>query len=247
VNYLELRDLSERYQEIANPVSPAKILRVGEMLGLEEGGRVIDLACGYGETLALWGERFGISGVGVEIRPQAVERARRKMRERGLESRVEIVQGDAAAYSFAPKTFDVAACIGATFIWKGFRGCLQALQLALKPGGRLAVGEGYFRMSLVDPSYAASERFPREHELLADIQAEGLDLFSLVRASRDDCDEYETRNWLGLVDWLRENPQHPNRMEVQAALRQWQEEYLRYGREFLGWAIYVLGKRFPAA
>lgn len=48
---------------------------------------------------------------------------------------------------------------------------------------------------------------------------------------------YEADNWYGLIRWLEENPEH---QEVIDHLHKTQDEYLRYIREYMGWAIYVL-------
>jgi len=58
-----------------------------------------------------------------------------------------------------------------------------------------------------------------------------------------DWDRYEADNWHGLIRWLEENPDHPERGEVVEHLQKSQDEYLRYGREYLGWAMYVLAPR----
>ena len=57
---------------------------------------------------------------------------------------------------------------------------------------------------------------------------------------RDDWDRYEAGNWHGLVRWLEENPAHPERGTVIEHLHRVQDEYLAYGREYMGWAMYVL-------
>jgi len=69
---------------------------------------------------------------------------------------------------------------------------------------------------------------------------EGFDFEYVVRASHDDWDHYEADNWRGLVRWIEDNPNHPEKSEVIEHLRKSQNEYTRYGREYFGWAIYVL-------
>jgi len=53
MEFLDLKNISERYLELVNPTSPKKILAVGKVLGLKEDSRVIDFGCGFGEVLAL--------------------------------------------------------------------------------------------------------------------------------------------------------------------------------------------------
>ena len=102
MKFFDLKDISERYMDLLNPSTPEKMLKIGEVGGLAPGQRVIDFGCGFGEVLVLWAERFGISGVGIDVRPYACERARRRVAERGLADRIEIACGNAAEYPFAP-------------------------------------------------------------------------------------------------------------------------------------------------
>ncbi len=83
MEFLELKDISEQFMELVNPVTPEKVLVAGRRLGLEGGSRVMDSGCGHGECPALRAEEFGISGVGVDLREAVCERARRKMERRG--------------------------------------------------------------------------------------------------------------------------------------------------------------------
>jgi SAM-dependent methyltransferase len=241
MEFLELKDISERYMELVNPSTPEKVQTVGQMAGLRPGSRVIDFGCGFGEALVLWAERFGISGIGIDVRQHACERAQKKVVERGLAERIQIVCGNAADYPFERQTFDVAACIGATFIWGGFRPTLRRLKEAIQAGGRLVVGEPYWRRSQIPAEYGRGESAVHtEYELLCIARDEGFNLEYVVRASHDDWDRYESDNWRGLIAWLEENPDHPQRQEVIDHLHSSQEEYLRYAREFFGWAIYLL-------
>ncbi len=118
MEFLELKNISERYLDLVNPTNPEKILTAGRVAGMRKDSHVIDFGCGYGKPLILWANEFGISGVGIDIRPAACERAQEKIKSQSLESQIKIVCGNAAEYKFEPQSFDVATCIGATFCWK---------------------------------------------------------------------------------------------------------------------------------
>ena len=108
--------------------------------------------------------------------------------------------------------------------------------------GKIVIGEPYWLSDVVPPVYRQRlNEVHSEYELLQRIRKEGLELEYLMRASHDDWDRYEADNWNGLVRWIEENPSHSDREAVVEHLRQSQEEYLQYGRQYLGWAIYVLG------
>ena len=42
MNFLDLKDISERYMELVNPICAEKLLRIGQVMGLRPGQRVID-------------------------------------------------------------------------------------------------------------------------------------------------------------------------------------------------------------
>jgi hypothetical protein len=106
------------------------------------------------------------------------------------------------------------------------------------------VGEPYWKTDNVPTEYKAAEPgFMTERELIDVVRKENLDLAYVVRSSHDDWDNYEASNWDGLLLWLDENPDHPERDDVIRHLRKNQDEYVGYVREYLGWAVYVLAAK----
>jgi SAM-dependent methyltransferase len=241
MNFLELKDIAERNIELVNPISAEKILTIGRVAGMAPGERLIDFGCGYAEPLVLWAENFGISGLGIDIRHKAVQRAQAKVASRGLSERLEIIHGNGADYVFEPGMFDYAACVGASFIWGGFRQAVQAMRRAIRPAGKIVIGEPYWLKTTVPPDLAqAQTEFHSETWLLRTAWQEGFDVQYVVRASHDDWDRYEASNWDGLLRWIEENPGHPERQQVIDHLHESQDEYFAYGREYFGWALYLL-------
>lgn len=241
MQFLDLKYISEQTMELVNPMTPEKVVRAGSLLDLRPGQRVIDFGSGFGEVLALWAQAYGIGGVGIDLRPKACERATRKIAALGLSGRIKIVCGDAAVYPFDPGAYDVAACIGATFIFGSYRQSLAALRRAIRPDGRLILGQPYWRTSLVPPDLARNEPlFMPEAEIFRQTREEGLEVFGLIRSTEEDWDRYESDNWRGLLLWLRQNPDHPDRQQVLDHLHESQDEYATIGREYIGWALYLL-------
>ena len=98
-----------------------------------------------------------------------------------------------------------------------------------------------FCETLVPPEFAQPvPEIKSEPELLTILHEEGYELGTVMHASRAEWDRYESDNWLGLLQWLREYPEHPDRQQVIDHLHDTQEDYLRYGRHYIGWALYVL-------
>ena len=241
MKFFDLKNISERYLDLINPISPEKIVTLGKMLRLNSDSQVIDFGCGFGEVLALWAEQFGISGVGIDIREYACQRARQRITAAGFADRIEISCADGASYPFARHAFDLAVCSGATFIWDGFAASIRAMREAIKDGGRLVIGEAYWLTDQMPSDFRLQQKeVNMEVDLLKMAHDEGFDFEYMLRASHDDWDRYEAGNWYGLVRWIEENPDHPERQEVIDHLHQSQDEYLRYGRQYFGWGIYIL-------
>lgn len=64
--------------------------------------RVLDLGCGNARIMLAICNRFGAQGTGIDISPEACAEAHKAVRESGLDSRVSIVQGDAANLAAIP-------------------------------------------------------------------------------------------------------------------------------------------------
>lgn len=244
MKFLDLKNIEEQFMELVNPTSPEKLIKAGIIAGLKPGDNVIDFGCGFAEPLVLWAERFGISGVGIDIRPYACERAEKKIAAKGLSERLKIVCGDASGYKYAEHSFDLAACIGATFIWSNFTEAVRAMKRAVKPGGKLIIGEAHWLVDQVPEEFrSAQTEIVTEVELLRMAHQEGYEFEYVLHSNHDEWDRYEADNWVGLLRWIEANPNHPERQEVIDHLHESQEEYVRHGRMYFGWALYVLAPK----
>ncbi len=233
--------ISHRYMEILDPSTPEKIIKLGKLLKLKKGSRVIDFGCGCGEPLALWAEEFGITGIGIDISKDFCDRARQKLTSRGLIKQIEIVCTPAGEYAFEEGAFDAATCIGATFAFGGYQQTVQAIKRAIHQGGRLGIGETHWLSRQVDPEYAQKQTTTHtEVELARLTRDEGFELESIIRASGDDWDRYISDSWQGLLRWLEENHNHPDYEQVFKFFRTDQDDYLQFQHQYMGWAMYCL-------
>jgi len=248
MEFFDLMSISHRYMVLLNPSTPEKILKLGKVLGMKEGARVVDYGSGCAAPLALWGKEYGITGVGVDISADFCERAANRLRADGLAGRIEIVCSKGTDYPLQEGAFDVATCIGATFVFGGYRETVRALKKAANAQGRLGIGEVYWLSDNVPPEYAQKETSAHaETELLRITREEGFEIEYVIRASHDDWDRYSSDNWYGLLRWLEENPTHPDRQQVFEHFRRSQDDYFRYERQYLGWAMYVLAPQVEVA
>jgi cyclopropane fatty-acyl-phospholipid synthase-like methyltransferase len=226
-----------------NPLSEAKFDEIVEMLRLPAGARVLDIACGKAPLLLRIANRWDCSGVGVEISPPFIEDARRNVEAAGLSDRIELSHTGGAQYEADPESFDLACCIGASWIWEGHEGTLRALASWVRPGGLVLVGQPYWR---VEPSesYLATSEFERDslvsHAETAEVGAAvGLTHLHSIVSSEDDWDRYEGLQWNAALRYAHEHPDDPDSEELRERNQKYRESYLRGGRDELGWALYL--------
>jgi ubiquinone/menaquinone biosynthesis C-methylase UbiE len=241
MEFLDIMSISHRYMEILNPSTPEKIIKLGKLLKLKKGNRVIDFGCGCAGPLTLWAEEFGITGIGIDISEDFCDRARQKLASKGLSDRIEIVCSNGADYVFEEGVFDAATCIGSTFIFGGCQQTLQVLKRAVHQNGRLGIGETHWLSNQVHPVYAQKQTTTHtETELTQFTRDEGFELEYIIRASYDDWDRYISDGWYGLIRWLEENPTHTDYEQVFKHFRTDQDDYLQFLRQSMGWAMYCL-------
>jgi SAM-dependent methyltransferase len=100
--------IRESTHRIHDPLTPAKLARLGEALLLGPGQQILDLACGSGEMLCTWARDHDIAGVGVDLSSAFIDRARAQAAELDVADRVHFERGDAAGY-VAAEPVDIAA------------------------------------------------------------------------------------------------------------------------------------------
>ena len=89
------------------PFVPSPMDVVDRMLRLaavSDGDTVYDMGSGDGRIPIRAAELFGAKGVGIELDPALVEDSRARIKERGLEDKVSILQGDILQTDFSDAT-----------------------------------------------------------------------------------------------------------------------------------------------
>jgi hypothetical protein len=61
-------------------------------------------------------------------------------------------------------------------------------------------------------------------------------------SNQDDWDKYEGLQWRAATEWASEHPDDPDVGEILKQVRRNRENYLRWGRDTIGWSIYVFKK-----
>jgi predicted O-methyltransferase YrrM len=230
--------IAERDHEIQNPTSPEKVRLLGQWLRLGPETRVLDIACGRGGPAVLLASTFGCRITGVERASEFVATASDRIAAAGVEDLVEIIDSDARDFTLEPGVWDVALCLGATFVWDDLDGTLAALVPAVRPGGHVAVGEPFWRTA--PPPSVDAMGYVSLADTVTRFERGGLTTVGLIGSSTDDWDRYESLHWRAVEDWLAEQ-EHGSleAVEVRGENERHKRRYLEVGRDHLGWAILV--------
>lgn len=232
--------IAEALHELQNPTSEEKLLLLGKRLGLGPDSCVLDVASGRGGPALLLAREFGCRVHGIEIRQGfhtvAVERAAKA----GLEELVTFELGDASKVMHAAESYDAALCLGASFVFGNLVDTVDALAPAVRNGGYVAVGEPFWRRLPLPEDYEdRAVPWTNVEGTVVVLETAALPVVSVIASSEDDWDRYETLRWQAVERWLDANPDHPDAPEIRSRHERAKQKYLRYQRDYLGWAIFV--------
>lgn len=242
-------DITHRDHVLCTCTSVEKLDEVIDVLALGPEARVLDIGSGKGEYIVRIAERFGgergrgIRGVAVDISPFCCADLRAMAARRVPAADIEVLEMAGADYHPTPGAFDSASCLGASWAFGGHRGTLEYLARAVRPGGVVVTGEPFWKRE-PDPAYLASAGLKRDTygTYAANVEVgEALGLIPLLAlASSDhDWDYYETMLWNGAARYAAAHPEDPDVPDLLARTEKDRREYLNWGRDTLGWALYV--------
>jgi SAM-dependent methyltransferase len=241
---LRFHEIAESGHRILNPFTDEKLNLLGEICRITPGMRHLDLACGKGEMLTRWAARYGSRGAGVDISEVFLTAARKRAAELDVVDEVRFIEANAATYEDEPHSYDIVSCIGATWIGDGLTGTLALMRRWLRPGGLALVGECYWTSPPPPEAYASLQLTPDLFTSLsgtaARIEEADFELVEMVLADQDTWDRYVASQWWTLSEWLRENPTDPDAAALREFLNQSRRAHLEYGRQYLGWGVFVL-------
>lgn len=233
---------THQFHTVLNPMSTIKIDELIELLNLKSQAEILDIACGKGEILTRISERYTISGVGVDISPFFVADAKQNLKQRVPNSRIEILNMDGADYK-PDRLFDLSMCIGASWIYKGHQETLRALKSMTKPSGLILVGEPFWLKEPEEAYLTAAgetrDDFGTHYENVQAGTEEGLILLYSLVSNQDDWDRYSALRWYSTAKFAEENTDDPDVTEIVKRIDREKATYLQWGRDTVGWAIYL--------
>jgi hypothetical protein len=140
----------------------------------------------------------------------------------------------------------VAISIGAAHALGGYDETLATLASWVRPGGRLLVGHGYWRRE-PPPEYLAALGASRsEHGAHADnvaiAERRGLEPHGAWESDHAAWDRYEDLYAATALAFAAAHPDDPDAAAIVARVSVWREAYRRWGRDTLGFGLYVFAR-----
>ncbi len=241
-------DITHREHVVCNPTSEEKLTWLVRLLRLPTDAQVVDIACGKGELLIRLAEAYGARGEGIDISPFFIAEAQRRLAARAPGASVTFTETDGSAFEpDEPHSLDLASCLGASWVFGGHAATLDALAGMVKPGGWVVTGEPYWLREpaeeYLEASGVARDDFGSHASNAQAGERRGLDLVQTVVSSQDDWDRYEGLQWYATDEYARDHPDDPDLAELVERVGKAKAAYLHWGRDTLGWAIYLFRAR----
>ncbi|TMI13732.1 methyltransferase domain-containing protein [Candidatus Bathyarchaeota archaeon] len=240
-------DIIHQRHSVMNPVNETKLERLYDLLELKPNARAIDIGCGKGEMLMRLAEKYDIKGLGIDKSPYCILEAQKLKRQRIPQANLKFLEMDGAQYK--PETgeySDLTMCIGATWIYGGYKNTVSALCGMTRAPGFVMVGEPLWRTNppkeYLQSEGLSADSFDTHQGNVRTGESEGLrPVFTLV-GSKEDWDRSEGLHWTSATEYAFAHPEDTDLEELLARDSKERESYLRWGRDTLGWAIYLFRK-----
>jgi SAM-dependent methyltransferase len=247
MNQWKFYDIVHQRHSVMNPVDETKLERLYDLLELKPNARVVDIGCGKGEMLIRLAEKYGVKGLGIDKSPYCIREAEGRKHQRTPQADLRFLEMDGMQYK--PETgesSDLAMCIGATWIYGGYRKTVRALHGMTRSRGFVMVGEPFWRANptqeYLQSEGLSADSFNTHHGNVTPGELEGPRLVSTLVSSQEDWDRSEGLHWSTAAEYALAHPEDTDVEELLARDSEERESYLRWGRDTLGWAIYLFRK-----
>jgi ubiquinone/menaquinone biosynthesis C-methylase UbiE len=231
---------------LCSPISEAKLDRVIELLDLPPDARVLDAGCGKGELLIRVVKRWNARGIGVDPNGEFLAAARHRAGALVAGREIEWREAEMSDVAFGAGTLDAAMCVGATHAFGDYSATLRGLRDLVRPGGVVLVGEGFWRR-VPKPEYltalgSSADEFREHASNIAEGTAAALVPLYAAVSSDDEWDHYEGLYARAVERYVHAHPEDPDAGAMRERIRAWRHAYLKWGRETLGFALYLFLK-----
>jgi SAM-dependent methyltransferase len=240
--------VGHRHLAFMNPFGEATMSRVIDLLAMSANQLVVDFGAGWCELPLRLIEKYAVHADCVELSPLIAGEARARAAKRVDPERIRIHEGDAGTFkaTIPPAAFDLAVCIGSSHALGGPELAITTLARLTRPGGRVLVGEAFWKAAPNDEYLKATGLGVSEFSVFTTPVALGVQAGLLpelcIAATEREFDEYEWAHQRAIEAYADEHPSDDQALGLLSRGRVWRENYLKYGRDILGFALYLLRK-----
>ena len=244
----------QRYSSIAhgdmlvwNPLQCLQFEDLAPLLTVPNDGCILDIGCGRGYWLVKSAELFDLkTAIGVDASRYAANAAQQEAANSSARCHIEIVHGEFDPAAYGDESFDFIFCIGASHALTNYQVALSEAYRLLRLNAQLLIGEGYWKCK-PDPEYLAFldciENSYTTHEgNCRRAIAQGFDLKWNYQCTDLEWSTYEDQYANNVENYVHANPTDPDALEMLSTIRRWREHYLRFGRDTLGFGLYLFSK-----
>ncbi|AIY42028.1 SAM-dependent methyltransferase [Collimonas arenae] len=230
-----------------SPLSPNRAAELLAALQLQPDALVLDAGCGKAALLRDLLKSQPVRGVGVDINSYFLAEASDAwVASNPDDDRLTLIESEVKHHPFPASGYDAILCIGSTHAFDGFEHCLTICKQWLKPGGKLLVGEAYWKQRPSDEYLAILDA--REDELTGHAEnakrtvAHGYTLRTMAASNDDEWDQYERMYCAAIMQYIAAHPEDPDAQAFGDRAQRWYDSYLASGRSTLGFGYYLLQK-----
>lgn len=234
-NYNENLKYIEDNQYLISMVPISELLRLGYELGLNKSSLVLDLCCGYGTLLKVWGETFGMSGTGVDQCREFLHIGKKRLKQIGV-SAIDLVHKDVMKYK-DNKKYDVVICSETI---DSIEDTFALGEKFLKKGGTLLFQRVYSLLEEVPTELDEFDGGVYPISKLNEIfNSLGYYITNLATGTENDWNRYYTSNVRRELSKLRKKP---NDQAKKDWIDEWNRMYFKYRMPFENQAMFCLQK-----
>ena len=234
--------------EVCNPVSLDLIDRALSVASIAPGARTLDLGCGTAAMSIHLAQAFDLRVDALERSPAVCAIAAAKIESQSAADRVILHNVESAAFLKAAEPYDLLVCAGASRVVSDSHepaAILAALAPHVRPGGFVLWADPYWKTT-PNPALAAMvgqyATYRSHAENIAAGEGAGMTCWYAGASSEQDWDDYSWRITAANLAWLDANPEHPDAAGVRQHIDFMRGVYLSFGREALGFGVYLFRK-----
>jgi 2-polyprenyl-3-methyl-5-hydroxy-6-metoxy-1,4-benzoquinol methylase len=223
----------QREKIIINPLLPESVTRLGQIMNLKPGQNVLDLACGKAGVSLPLVFAYNVKLTGIDLTPDFIHEAWARAEASGLYHLCNFKNEDASQFVAAiKKRWDAVLMLGASFIWSGLTGTIEALSPLVIPDGHLVIGEPYYHQEAIrKPEYP----FMTKDETTAFLTKAGK-VIEILDDGEEGWQAYYQPEVKALHQLRADNPKNKELLDFLDELSKGQA----WEMENLGWAVWVI-------